>query len=302
MMKMTIIMMLVVQIIQIQAFSPSSPSVSLTVSLNSNGSGKVDLTKGSERWRSRSRSMPRSKLYQSAPSSSNEIQNQGKDQDQQLVITPQIQSLLSKILEQTKDETDGTKLPQSQREEILQTVKELEDVISSTSTQQQQQGQQQAEIVSTVSISSVPLPFTAVPLVGEHRLIYTDTERTPQYIGPIKGDTTQYFFDHENENEASKQQNLFQNRLTLFNPNILQIALTAERQIMDENRIKVIFQKFEVKALGIKVVEKELKQSGVWKMVFVGEVDINTSSSSGGKKMLLRIMRTPNLYILAKDL
>jgi hypothetical protein len=123
-------------------------------------------------------------------------------------------------------------------------------------------------------------------LEGEHRLIYIDSERTPQYIGPFKGTTTQYFIDDEK----------FENRLSL---GPIQIALSALRQRMDGLRMKVKFQSFAVKVFGNEIVKKELKQQGVWKMVFVGEVD---DVGDPQKKILLRVMRTPSLYILAKDL
>eukprot|EP01083_Nonionella_stella_P230031 813552_1 len=101
---------------------------------------------------------------------------------------------------------------------------------------------------------------------------------------------------------------------------------------MDEKRMKIFFQDLSVKILGgIEVTKKELKQKGVWKMVFVGEVEIeydddgnfvnasimnlddttksrdmnqdNSNTRNGQKKrILLRVMRTPNLYILSKDL
>jgi hypothetical protein len=73
--------------------------------------------------------------------------------------------------------------------------------------------------------------------------------------------------------------------------------------------MKVKFQSFGVNIFGSEVVKKELKQQGVWKMVFVGEVDDSSESASRTsvqqetkRKILLRVMRTPSLYILAKDL
>ena len=85
---------------------------------------------------------------------------------------------------------------------------------------------------------------------------------------------------------------------------------------MDENRIKLFFESFAINLFGINIVEKELDAKGVWKMIYVGEIDLSDEayaeidlsevlkSSSYGKnnKILLRVMRTPNLYILAKEL
>jgi hypothetical protein len=55
---------------------------------------------------------------------------------------------------------------------------------------------------------------------------------------------------------------------------------------------------------GSELVKKELKQQGVWKMVFVGMVkdNLGTDDIGGAKNILLRVMRTPSLYILAKEL
>lgn len=178
--------------------------------------------------------------------------------------------IIKSLLKETQGETDGTKLPDSQREIINSLVKSLEEITSVDTS----------------------LDMTSTSLEGEHRLIYIDSERTPQYIGPFKGTTTQYFVNEEE----------FQNRLTL---GPVRIALTALRKRMDEYRMKVKFQSFGVSVFGIDVVNKPLKQQGVWKMVFVGEVDVDLdgdSTQSDKKRTLLRVMRTPSLYILATDL
>ena len=184
-----------------------------------------------------------------------------------------VDSLITKLLELTKDETDGTKLPSEQREEIQSIVQQIED---------------QTKEFKPDSAGD----FTSFPLEGEHKLIYIDSERTPQYIGPFKGTTTQYFTDDEN----------FQNRLTL---GPLQIALSAKRKVMDSKRMKISFQSFGVDLFGNEVVKKETKQQGVWKMVYVGKLscggDDKNSIAENEKSMLIRIMRTPSLYILAKD-
>ncbi|GFH51692.1 hypothetical protein CTEN210_08168 [Chaetoceros tenuissimus] len=184
-----------------------------------------------------------------------------------------VDSLITKLLELTKDETDGTKLPRDHREEIQSIVQQIED---------------QTKEFPPDSAGD----FTSFPLEGEHRLIYIDSKRTPQYLGPFKGTTTQYFIDEEN----------FQNRLTL---GPLQIALSAKRKVMDSKRMKISFQSFGVNLFGNEVVKKETKQQGVWKMVYVGNItrsgDENSMIAGNEKRMLIRIMRTPSLYILAKD-
>lgn len=225
--------------------------------------------------------------------------------------------LLSELLHQIQNETDGTKLSEAARESILSTVAQLESKLDREGTSDADAGALE---------QNHSQDYTSIPLEGKHTLLYTDTERTPQYVGPIKGITTQNFL-----NETT-----FQNVLTIFPAfPLLQIALTAERKIMDGKRMKIFFQDFSVKILGgIEIANKELKQKGVWKMVFVGEVEMeydidgnfenanminlettkktstsrdlsydNTNARHGQRKrVLLRVMRTPNLYILAQDL
>eukprot|EP00979_Chaetoceros_neogracilis_P010988 scaffold2640_cov256-Chaetoceros_neogracile.AAC.2 len=182
--------------------------------------------------------------------------------------------LIQSLLELTRHETDGTKLLFDERESINDIVKSLE-----------------ALSIENTFTDTNGVDYTSIPLEGEHKLIYIDSERTPQYIGPFKGSTTQYFGD----------ETMFENRLT-FGP--IQIALTADRKRMDESRMKIKFQSFGVKVFGSELVKKELKQQGVWKMVFVGMVkdNLRTDDIGGAKNILLRVMRTPSLYILAKEL
>ena len=56
--------------------------------------------------------------------------------------------------------------------EILSIVKELEDVVKE---QKKKQEEEEDCADDPDDAPSVPLPFTSVPLMGEHRLIYTDT-------------------------------------------------------------------------------------------------------------------------------
>jgi len=186
-------------------------------------------------------------------------------QSQQLV-----ESLLQKI---SQAGTDGTKIPQNQREDINQIVEQIENLMANDT-------------------KSSTLNMTTVPLDGTHELLYTDTPNTPQYIGPIKGRTTQKFI-----NETT-----FQN---ILQAGPLQIKLTAERTIMDDSRIKLFFKGFDVIIFGAKVLQKKIDAKGVWKMVFVGEVENKydiSKTKPKESKILLRVMKTPNLYILAKYL
>ncbi len=196
-------------------------------------------------------------------------------------------SLLEKI---SAAGTDGTKIPQDDRELILEIVQQLENLDKNNEVNllNSNENVEDEKMNCLLSFSSI---MTAISLVGEHKLLYTDTPNTPQYIGPFKGRTTQKFID------ATKFQNILQ--LGSF----LKIVLTADREIMDGKRIKLFFRHFAISLFGMKLVEKELDAKGVWKMVFVGELEMeNCHSSIQSRKFLLRVMRTPKIYILAKEL
>jgi len=194
-----------------------------------------------------------------------------------------IKLLLQKI---SSAGTDGTKIPQAQRQSILDLVQQLESLEKGHET-----NLLNVECGKTHSSLSFNSDMTAILLEGEHKLLYTDTPNTPQYIGPFKGKTTQRFID----------ESTFENVLQLGS--FAKIVLTADRKTMDGKRIKLFFRRFAIIFFGMKVVEKDLDAKGVWKMIFVGEVEMeHCHSSIGSRKFLLRVMRTPNLYILAKEL
>ena len=184
-----------------------------------------------------------------------------KNDDEQQLI----QSLLQQI---DIAGTDGTKASEEIRKSIMDIVDSIEEMKS----------------------NQLEKNMTSVPLSGEHDLLYTDTPNTPQYIGPFKGKTTQKFID-----ETS-----FQNVLSL---GPISFAISADRQIMDGSRIKLFFKGLTISLFGNSVVQKELDAKGVWKFVYYGEVETSTNKDGKdlSKKILLRVMKTPNLYILAKD-
>jgi hypothetical protein len=188
-----------------------------------------------------------------------------------------IQLLLQQI---SKAGTDGTKIPQNQRDAITNTVEQLQTLNNVN--------QKDNDI-------NMNMNMTAIPLINEHTLLYSDTPRSSQYIGPFKGKTTQKFINKTK----------FENNLNIGS--LLKVTINAERQIMDEMRIKLFFKSFVIQLFGIDIVRKEMDAKGVWKMIFVGEVQVennehNEDDKVESRRILLRIMKTPNLYILAQEL
>jgi hypothetical protein len=124
-----------------------------------------------------------------------------------------------------------------------------------------------------------------LPLQGVHRLVYSHSAgaSSGKLWGPLVGAVTQYFIDDTR----------FENRVQ-FGP--LQIALSATRQPIDNQRVRVSFQKTTISLFGNKLVEKEASGSGVWKYLYAGVIN------DGGKQKLVRVMETPRLFILEHDI
>ena len=164
--------------------------------------------------------------------------------------------------------TDGTKIPSSQQESILDLAKKL--------------GEEQEELLKG---KTPPVEPTSVPLKGLHPLIYCDSKTLNQSVGPIPLKIQQNFID-------SKR---FQNVATAPG-GWLQFTLSADREVMKQSRVKVSFRELNISLFGLDVVKKELKQQGIWKFLYCGEGIVD------GRRMLVRVMLTPGLYILTQEL
>jgi len=139
-----------------------------------------------------------------------------------------------------------------------------------------------------------------VPLVGTHRLVYSDAEggSSGKLFGPVAGKVEQRFVDSS----------IFQNAVRL---GPLRLTLTASREIMnDDVRIRVAFQQIEISLFDRAVSTKQFEKGagGVWKMVFVGAVDVQEDGGEEGdgkkkiKKKLVRVFQTPSLFVTEQDL
>lgn len=78
----------------------------------------------------------------------------------------------------------------------------------------------------------------------------------------------------------------------------MEIKLMAERTVLDDTRIRVVFRETTVRLFGVwNVLRKETQGKGVWKYLFAGVVE-----NEEGNKMFLRVMETPSLFVIKQDL
>ena len=121
-------------------------------------------------------------------------------------------------------------------------------------------------------------------LTGQHELVYSASPSASSgKLGPFTGKVTQSFLD-----ETS-----FINRVELFG-GLVKVELNAERKVLDDSRIKVIFRRTDFFLLGKEVKSGEVKGAGIWDYRFSGIVELN------GERVLLRVMDTPSLFVIIK--
>lgn len=137
--------------------------------------------------------------------------------------------------------------------------------------------------------------YTGIPLIGVHDLIYSAAPGgSSGKIGPyFYGKVTQTFL-----NETA-----FMNAVD-FRP--LNIALTATRHAKNATTFIVQFQSTTISLFGIPLIEKSIcGTGGVWKIIYSRIVhDKSSKTNDGGnkKRILLRIMETPSLFIIEQDI
>lgn len=150
-------------------------------------------------------------------------------------------------------------------------------------------------IVSSLSQYSDPSP-AKIPLTsnnGErHELIYSAAPGgSSGAIGPLVGKVSQSFL-----NETQ-----FINRVELLN-GVFKIELHAERKVLDDSRIRVVFKETAVSVFGREVVRKEAKGSGVWKYEFGGLVNVPKNGGREGEEevLFMRVLKTPSTFVIVQ--
>ena len=139
------------------------------------------------------------------------------------------------------------------------------------------------DIASQLSDYSGPAPAKN-ELQGRHELIYSASPGgSSGALGPFVGKVSQSFLDDTK----------FINRVELFG-GAVNIELNAERKVLNENRIRVMFKRTDFFLFGNEVKSGEVKGSGVWDIQFFGKVNVD------GENMLLRVMKTPSTFVIVQ--
>lgn len=120
-----------------------------------------------------------------------------------------------------------------------------------------------------------------VPLGGTYDLLYSAAKGGSNgKVGPFVGTVSQIIVDEK----------AFINQVQLFG-GLLTVRLRAEREILDDERIRVSFVETVFQLFGRDVKRSPTKGQGVWEQVYVeGNGPDGTAS--------LRVMRTPSLFVL----
>ena len=80
----------------------------------------------------------------------------------------------------------------------------------------------------------------------------------------------------------------------IINKGPLKIELNANRKVLDEKRIRVMFKETAFYLFGKEVKRGEVKGAGVWDYLFSGNVVVN------GERMFLRVLKTPSTFVIAQ--
>lgn len=174
--------------------------------------------------------------------------------------------------------------------QLISTCKRLGQVGSKLSEEDRSSIDNIAEMLSAFSDPS-PARFD---LQGDHDLVYSASPGgSSGAIGPFVGEVTQSFLD-----EAK-----FINRVELLN-GAFKVELNAERKVLDDTRIRVMFKQTAVSLFGNEVVRKDVKGQGVWVCAFAGVVNLPKENGLDGEteKVFLRVLKTPSTFVIVQKL
>ena len=119
---------------------------------------------------------------------------------------------------------------------------------------------------------------------GTYSLLYSAAKGGSNgKLGPLTGTVQQIIVD-----ETS-----FINQVDFFG-GALCVQLHAERERLDEERIRVNFKETSFRLFGNELVRKPTNGSGVWVNEFVQQGDDGESAG-------FRVMRTPSLFVLQQQ-
>lgn len=174
--------------------------------------------------------------------------------------------------------------------QLIESCKKLGQVGSKLSEEERADIDNITNLLSAFSDSS-PSKFD---LKGNHELVYSASPGgSSGAIGPFVGKVTQSFLDEEK----------FINRVELLN-GVFKVELNAERKVLDDTRIRVMFKQTVVSLFGNEVVRKDVKGQGVWKYIFAGVVNLPREDGLDGEveKVFLRVLKTPSTFVIIQRL
>ena len=126
---------------------------------------------------------------------------------------------------------------------------------------------------------------TSNEMNGSWNLLYTTNGGSSSgKLGPFVGTVIQ---------DIDMNSGSYDNIVALGN-GIVEGRLTATWNTLESNVWEVLFQNLVFKVLGLKIIDKELKAKGVWKMTYLDE-DLRILYAKGGKNT-----KQENIYILSK--
>lgn len=181
-------------------------------------------------------------------------------------------------------EYDGFIKQPSNKEE---TTKRLLSVLASSSQSGAKTNERKRLLITflsdQMSLFSDPKP-ACIPLNGSYPLIYGDSKNpSTGNIGPFMLNVVQTFGDSK-----TYVNNIF---ISFF-----KIEAHAEKQVLDDFTILVTYKEIILKLFDIIIFRRRVDYEGKWKQVFVGVVN------EGNSKKILRIMKTPDLFILEQPI
>jgi len=123
-----------------------------------------------------------------------------------------------------------------------------------------------------------------VPLAGTYDLLYSMAKGGSNgKVGPFVGKVSQIILDDK----------AFINQVELFG-GFVTVQLYAEREILDDKRIRVSFVETVFRIYGAEVSRKPTSGQGVWTQLYV---EPSTEGSAA-----FRVMNTPSLFVLQQRL
>lgn len=184
----------------------------------------------------------------------------------------------SKIFRSFPSKTDRDELVQ----EVLAMSRKIGPVGSFASKEDQNKLEELAKTLESLSDKNP----TQRPLRGIHAMVYSAAPggSSGRLVGPFYGRVTQEFVNDETFINAVQ-----------FGP--LEISLRATRAAKSGRRNSVKFLESTVRLFGQTLVQKEISGGGVWDYIFIGEV-----TDKDGSSKLIRIMKTPSLFVLEQPL